>query len=311
MFELISRYGVDPKGKGAIQIMDEASLLLLETYHTFSYSPLTSNGGKDIDGYVALDIETTDSVVARRRLATARDLQLALAPATSTKQVYQSTLQVLQANPVDLPFVMLFSVHIHRAGQDIHASGTDSADSFNLESYTMTDDAASQTSEAFTGTLTLRLQASCGLPAEHRAKYSHFLVNVDESVQGYNGEESTKSPFPFLEAIRQGGPAHTFLDEEVANHFTFRSWQSITKRAVVCPIQVDSKKIPDMVMVVGLNSRRIYKDIYRSWLEELSRCLRSGLVSAKKVAREQRLLRNMRKLDEVRQPSSWLIPNGS
>jgi hypothetical protein len=90
------------------------------------------------------------------------------------------------------------------------------------------------------------------------------------------------------------------LDEDVANQFEFRSWQSVTNRAVICPIQVDSRKIPDMVMVVGLNSRRIYKDIYKRWLEELSRCLRSGMVSAQKVAREQKLLRNMHKLDEVR-----------
>lgn len=289
---------MDRKGKGAVQVLDEASLLLLETYHTFSYSPLTSNDGASIDGYVALDIETTDSVVARRRLATARDLQLALAPATSMRQLYASALKVLETNPVDLPFVLLYSVQVYTAGQEINPnSTTESGTSFNLEAHTITDE-GSQTSERFSGSLLLRLQASCGLPDDKHEAYGHFVVdtasqNTKASVPGHS------LPFPFLEAIRSGSTAHTFLDEDVAGHFAFRSWQSITKRAVVCPIQVDSRRIPDMVMVVGLNSRRIYKDIYRSWLGELSRCLRSGLVSAQKVAREQRLLRNLHKLDEV------------
>lgn len=281
-------------------MLDEASLLLLETYHTFSYSPLTSNNGTVIDGYVALDIETTDGVVARRRLATARELQLALAPATSMKQLYSSTLRVLETNPVDLPFVLLFSVHVYKPGQDIHATNatTTSGASFNLEPHAMTDE-GSQSSEIFTGSLLLRLQASCGLPEDQHSKYSHFIVDTDPS-QDPSDARDTQAPFPFLKAIRQGGPVHTFLDEDVANQFEFRSWQSVTNRAVICPIQVDSRKIPDMVMVVGLNSRRIYKDIYKRWLEELSRCLRSGMVSAQKVAREQKLLRNMHKLDEVR-----------
>lgn len=279
--------------------MDEASLLLLETYHTFSYSPLTSNGGKDVDGYVALDIETTDSVVARRRLATARELQLALAPATSMRQLYDLSLKVLQSNPVDLPFVLLFSVHIYKPGQDNYTNTTQSAGSF-VTPHTITDE-GSASSEMFSGSLVLRLQGSCGLPDEYRARYAQFLVHTDDSHTQGTSDENPPCPFPLLEAIRQGSPVHTFLDESIASQFEYRSWQSISKRAVVCPIQVDSRKIPDMVMVVGLNSRRIYKDIYRSWLEELSRCLRSGLVSAQKVAREQRLLRNMRKLDEVSQ----------
>lgn len=279
-----------------MQVLDEASLLLLETYHTFSYSPLTSNNGSTIDGYVALDIETTDSVVARRRLATARDLQLALAPAFSMKQVYASALRVLETNPVDLPFVLLYSVHAYKPGQELAAHSTESGQSYNLDPYTITDE-GSQTSERFSGSLLLRLQGSCGLPDGRHSTYSHFVIDMDTQA---GSTTHSSLPFPLVEAIRSGGPVHKFLDEETANHFLFRSWQSITKRAVVCPIQADSKKIPDMVMVVGLNSRRIYKDIYRNWLEELSRCLRSGIVSAQKVAREQRHLRNLRKLDEVR-----------
>lgn len=290
------RHGVDPKGKGAVQVLDEASLLLLETYHTFSYSPLTSNNGVDVDGYVALDIETTDSVVARRRLATARDLQLALAPATSMKQLYASALKVLETNPVDLPFVLLYSVHVFKAGQEMQLNKNTESGTSLLDPHTITDE-ASQNSERFSGSLLLRLQASCGVPDERHSTYSHFVI--DTASEDSIGGTSEPLPFPFLDAILSGDPVHTFLNEEVASQFLFRSWQSITKRAVVCPIQIDSRKIPDMVMVVGLNSRRIYKDIYKSWLEELSRCMRSGLVSAQKVAREQRLLRNLRKLDEV------------
>lgn len=247
-----------------------------------------------MDGYAGLDIDTTDSVIARRRLATARDLQLAIAPALSLRSFYELAIGALETNPIDLPFVLLYSVHTQLNGQGGDRHTSISGDSFTLDPHTTTDEMSNE-SNAYTGTVILRLQASSGLLDDHVAKYRHLQVMLAED----DDVSEASTPFPIEEAIRSNAPVHTFVSDQIAGHFANRSWQSKTNRAVVCPVQLESRKLPDCIMVVGLNSRRIYKDIYRKWLDQLTRCMRSGLTSAHKVAREQKHLRNLRKLDEV------------
>ena len=71
-------------------------------------------------------------------------------------------------------------------------------------------------------------------------------------------------------------------------------------QAILCPIRTDHKSIPELVIVIGLNSRRTYNRSYSRWVEELCRSLSSGLSTVKNLAREQRHLANLRKLDQAK-----------
>src|SRR4051794_9800595 len=99
-----------------IATWDEDLLLFLErsgypeeTYHTFSYSPLDGDDGRT-EGMLCVVVETTERVLAERRMATLRDLAAALAAARTEHDVLAAVGTELAGNPADLPFSMTYLV---------------------------------------------------------------------------------------------------------------------------------------------------------------------------------------------------------
>jgi signal transduction histidine kinase/ActR/RegA family two-component response regulator len=93
---------------------DEALLLFLErngypeeTYHTFSYSPLTDEEDK-ISGNLCVVTEETERVVGERRLACLRSLAADLASAITEGDVLAATQRSLEENQRDLPFTLIY-----------------------------------------------------------------------------------------------------------------------------------------------------------------------------------------------------------
>ena len=93
---------------------DEALLLFLErsgyreeTYHTFSYSPLSDDDGK-VAGHLCVVNEETDRVIGERRVATLRYLAAELNKATNEADVASSVVRALGANQQDLPFTLTY-----------------------------------------------------------------------------------------------------------------------------------------------------------------------------------------------------------
>jgi PAS domain S-box-containing protein len=103
---------------------DEALLLFLErsgyreeTYHTFSYSPLSGDDGR-VAGHLCVVSEETDRVIGERRLKTLRSLAAELNETITEEQVCASIVRSLSENQKDLPFSLtyLFS----RDGKQAH-----------------------------------------------------------------------------------------------------------------------------------------------------------------------------------------------
>ncbi len=93
---------------------DEALMLFLErsgyteeTYHTFSYSPL-SDDDDSIAGMLCVVTEETERVIGERRLALLREVASALAPAQTQNEVFAAIKGCLEANPRDLPFTLTY-----------------------------------------------------------------------------------------------------------------------------------------------------------------------------------------------------------
>src|SRR4051812_10075033 len=99
---------------------DEALLLFLErsgyveeTYHTFSYSPLTDDAG-GIAGMLCVVSEDTERVIGERRMATLRDLGSGATTITEA-EVLAAARRHLASNEHDLPFAQ---VHLFDDGDD-------------------------------------------------------------------------------------------------------------------------------------------------------------------------------------------------
>ncbi|MGD1024620.1 MAG: response regulator [Candidatus Sulfotelmatobacter sp.] len=93
---------------------DEALLLFLErsgyreeTYHTFSYSPLSGDDGT-VAGHLCVVTEETDRVIGERRLKTLRSLAGELSKTITEEEVVSCIARCLGENQRDLPFALLY-----------------------------------------------------------------------------------------------------------------------------------------------------------------------------------------------------------
>jgi signal transduction histidine kinase/DNA-binding response OmpR family regulator len=93
---------------------DEGLLLFLErsgyveeTYHTFSYSPLTDDHGR-ITGMLCVVSEDTDRVIGERRMRTLRDLGSDITALRAEPDVLDAARRHIAANPQCLPFTLTY-----------------------------------------------------------------------------------------------------------------------------------------------------------------------------------------------------------
>lgn len=107
---------------------DERLLLFLErsgypeeTYHTFSYSPLSDDSGA-VTGMLCVVTEDTERVIGERRLRTLRELGLRTSTQGRTaEQACVTAAESLAANAHDMPFVLVYL--LDEDGQRIRLAG--------------------------------------------------------------------------------------------------------------------------------------------------------------------------------------------
>ena len=78
-----------------------------ECYFTFSYSALRNDAGI-VDGILCICYETTSRVIADGRLRTLRDLGGTVATTRTTVEACKSAAKILEGNPADIPFSLLY-----------------------------------------------------------------------------------------------------------------------------------------------------------------------------------------------------------
>jgi signal transduction histidine kinase len=95
---------------------DERLLLFLErsgfaeeTYHTFSYSPISDDTGVT-SGMLCVVTEETERVIGERRLSRLHDLASRLASAIATEDVLKATTASLKEDARDLPFTLTYQL---------------------------------------------------------------------------------------------------------------------------------------------------------------------------------------------------------
>jgi GAF domain-containing protein len=91
----------------ALQLFLERSGYPEETYHTFSYSPLSDDDG-EIAGMLCVVSEDTDRVIGERRMATLRDLGAVPSSGLDEHEFLQAASVQLAGNPGSLPFTLIY-----------------------------------------------------------------------------------------------------------------------------------------------------------------------------------------------------------
>src|ERR1700735_4092875 len=109
---------IGPRIRGVLEsgeaTWDEALLLFLErsgyreeTYHTFSYSPLSGDDGKVV-GHLCVVSEETERIIGERRLKTLRSLSARVSSAITEGDVCAAIANSLAENRKDLPFTLTY-----------------------------------------------------------------------------------------------------------------------------------------------------------------------------------------------------------
>ena len=78
-----------------------------ETYHTFSYSPVTDDRGV-VSGLLCVVTEQTERVIAERRMALLRDAAASIAGTNTEPELFAAVRKTLDADPRDLPFTLTY-----------------------------------------------------------------------------------------------------------------------------------------------------------------------------------------------------------
>ncbi|PZO55289.1 MAG: hypothetical protein DCF15_10885 [Phormidesmis priestleyi] len=82
---------------------------LVESYYSFSYSPVRDDAGQ-ISGIFCSCSDTTQQVVGDRRLRTLRSLDGILSPIEALPEAARMAIETLASNPQDMPFALLYLV---------------------------------------------------------------------------------------------------------------------------------------------------------------------------------------------------------
>ena len=90
-----------------LQLFLERSGYTEETYHTFSYSPLTGDDGR-INGHLCVVTEETERIINERRLSSLRMLAGGLSDTITQDDVLNAIGRSLDANQRDLPFTLTY-----------------------------------------------------------------------------------------------------------------------------------------------------------------------------------------------------------
>ncbi|WP_162903160.1 ATP-binding protein [Taibaiella koreensis] len=95
---------------------DESLLLIMErngypeeTYYTFSYSPVPGDDGMP-QGIICANTDDTERILNDRELRTLKDLSKGFIDSKTDEDIYNSTIKVIQDNPWDFPFALLYRV---------------------------------------------------------------------------------------------------------------------------------------------------------------------------------------------------------
>src|SRR4051794_9626855 len=106
----------------ALMLFLERSGYREETYHTFSYSPLTDDEGV-ISGMLCVVSEDTERVVAERRMATLRDLGTDPTAVRTEAEVVAAACRQLDGASQSLPFSLVYRFDEDRRAVLAGASG--------------------------------------------------------------------------------------------------------------------------------------------------------------------------------------------
>lgn len=272
-----------------------------ESYFSWRYVPIKAKDGKFL-GILNQAFDTTDAILADRRLTSLRDLSEQLLVARTRKEYYSSVGEVLSQNPKDLPFVVVYSVKqletTDGAGVRLH---------LNLE----TSVGVPEGHDSVQQTVILdKAHRSSSINPNADRLSSPTLTAISHLSSGSGRRYATTSTtstgrqWPILKALSTRQCVVLEDCSDLISGFPVRIWEELPISAVVVPIcSEQSSDVPDAVMIVGLNIKRPFDQEYDSWLHLLRAQMASTLLSVQSSEAELKRLDDAEKMEKAK--AAW------
>ncbi|KIW08818.1 hypothetical protein, variant [Verruconis gallopava] len=265
------------------------SNFLEETYFSWSIIPMVGVDGT-VTGLYNPAFEKTRRKIVERRMLTLREVGERTATARDVKGFWKAVGDALEINPMDTPFVLLYSV-------------SEESDS----------DSSSIHSSSIIGTKQCYLENALGIPKHHPVAPEQ--IDLKNSMEGFGPvfREVMKTDKPVLlrvagteedepvlgaeydgqvlghEVVIEKGPE---ISASMLEGIDWRGFGDPCRSVVICPVHPTTGESILGFLVLGVNPRRPYDDDYALFVQLLSRQLATSLASV--VLFEEEIRRGQR-----------------
>lgn len=224
-----------------------------EMYFSWRFIPIIDSAGSVMAHYEPL-VETTNEVIAERRAATVLQLSEEVSRARNSDHFWDVVLDVLSRNPKDVPFVALYSA------ESKFFDDTSSRSSNRMMPVDEFQDCT--------------LRGLFGLPDNSAAAPRKLDHHTESGFMPYFRKAMVDRNVVLVD-LREGAPA-----ADLVRGITWKGYGDPCRAAIICPITPVSANESIMgYMVLGLNPRRPYDDVYRHFILVMARLLSTSLTS--------------------------------
>jgi PAS domain S-box-containing protein len=256
----------------ALQLFLERSGYREETYHTFSYSPLTDDEG-DVVGMLCVVSEETERVIGARQMTTVRDVTAHVTASRSEAEVLSAAAVQLSADLRSVPFALVYLVD---GGADGHLDG-------GAGGHLDGDADGRLDGDATPAVLGLRV----GVPAGHPTA-PDVLDPADAAA-----------PWPAAEVLE----GRTVLVDDLPARFAdlpTGAWPEPPTQALLVPLRRQDAVRPLGFLVAAVNRYRRLDADYRGFLELLADQIATALTGARAYREERERAERLLELDRAK-----------
>ncbi|KAG9099125.1 hypothetical protein FS749_002085 [Ceratobasidium sp. UAMH 11750] len=305
-----------------------------EVYHSWHWTPIWLEDGT-IGGVFHSTYDTTQKVIAERRLAVMSEISASLADARSQDQFAERILAALAKNPLDIPFVSMYWCEV----ENTRSETSDTKKPGYLRHFFST----------VLLNVTLTLAGSVGVPDGHPAAQKVMGCTLDPTTyqpiqMPADSNRDPTSPAPFeptpraqyntlppasarttsnsssnsqpppigleFASVLASGQIELVdpLPVSFASGLNGRGFGDTPRAAALLPVNTSfgrratrvGKSLPYAVILVGLNTRRAYDADYAAWLESLCAALSNQLSLVLQREADAKMIEEREKMDKAK-----------
>jgi hypothetical protein len=205
----------------------------MERYHTWRYIPIIGVDNRFM-GIFNQSIDTTETILAERRLGTVRELSEHMLVARTTREYFSSLGQVLSENRTDVPFFLCYSVD--QQGQ----SGSQVSVEVTLETSVGVPENHPSAPSKMTISVPARSRAQFGSNADRMSSPTLSAISALSSGSGRIYHSAEGSSWPILKALATRQCVIVDDCRDLIRGYPVRQWDRLPNAAIVVPICGDS-----------------------------------------------------------------------